>query len=67
MAEAVSTDPNLSARVRALVNRSSIAAVARKLRLAEATVARLAGGLKVTAGTELLATQRIGQLERGAA
>lgn len=67
MAEAVATDPKLSARVRALVNETSLSAVARRLDLAEATVARLAGGLKVSPGTELLASARLSELERGAA
>jgi len=67
MAEPVLANPTLSARIRALVNETSIAATARKLGLAEATVARLAGGLKVTQGTELLAQQRLGRLEQGTA
>lgn len=67
MARPIPPDPNVSARVRALVTKTSIAAVARQLGLAQATVARLAGGLNVTAGTDLLAAARLGRLERGAA
>jgi hypothetical protein len=67
MAETILANPALSARVRDLVNRTSLAAAARTLDLAEATVARLAGGLKVTQGTELLATARLSELDRGAA
>jgi hypothetical protein len=59
MAQPIPADPVLAARVRQLADLDSIAGAARKLGLAEATVARLAGGLRVTQGTALLATERL--------
>ena len=67
MARPIPPAPEVSARIRALVNETSIASVARQLDLAEATVARLAGGLNVTRGTNLLAAERLLGLDKGAA
>lgn len=53
--------------VRALVDRTSISEVGRQLRLAEATIARLAGGLPVTEGTALVAAQRLLEVQDEAA
>lgn len=61
MAKPVYPDPRTVEFVRAFVDRSSIAGVARALRLAEATVARLAGGLPVHEGTVLVVRQRIAE------
>jgi hypothetical protein len=63
MARPVSPNPDLVARVRGLVERTSIAEAARRLKLADATVARLAGGLPVAEGTELVAARRLPEAE----
>lgn len=56
-------NPVLAARVRALVERTSISEVGRRLRMADATVARIAGGLPVTEGTAAVAAARLGAEE----
>jgi hypothetical protein len=61
MAAPVRPDPDLTARVRALVDSTSISEVGRRLHLADATVARLAGGLPVSEGTVLVAAQRLSE------
>jgi hypothetical protein len=66
MARPVPPPTEVSERVRTLVDQTSIAEAARRLNMAEATVARLAGGLKVTPGTTLLAQQRLAQEEASA-
>lgn len=66
MARPVPPSPKTTKRVRDLVDRTSIAEAARLLDLAEATVARLAGGLKVTPGTNAYAEQRLAALEEAA-
>jgi hypothetical protein len=55
MAKPIRPDPIVSAQARALVERTSMAEAARRLDLAEATVARIVAGLPVTPGSELLA------------
>lgn len=59
MAKPVRPDPVISARVRALVDSTSMHKAAQRLGLAEATVARIIGGLPVTRGTELVARERL--------
>jgi len=63
MAHTLPPDPVLAARVREMVDRQTIAGAARRLDLAEATVARLAGGMRVTQGTLLLAAERLRMLD----
>ena len=67
MASPVHPPTELSERIRALVESSSIAGASRQLRMAEATVARLAGGLRVTEGTAVIAAQRLAEIEKTAA
>lgn len=62
MARPVRPDPEIRKLVRALVERTSISEAGRQLRMADATIARLAGGLPVTEGTALLAAQRLHDL-----
>ena len=59
MARPVRPDPEIRNLVCALVERTSISEAGRQLRMADATIARLAGGLPVTEGTALLAAQRL--------
>lgn len=63
MARPVRPDPEIIARIRALVDTTSISEAGRRLRLADATVARLAGGLPVSEGTILVAAQRLNETE----
>ncbi|MDQ2645068.1 MAG: hypothetical protein M3020_14725 [Myxococcota bacterium] len=63
MARPIPPNPDIAARVRALVAETSLAEAGRRLRLADATVARLAGGLPVTEGTALVAAQRLNEQE----
>lgn len=67
MAKPVRPDPVVSARVRALVDGTSMAEASKRLDLAEATVARLIAGLPVTPGTELVAKAKLEELARAAA
>jgi hypothetical protein len=67
MARPIYPDREVIERVRALVEQSSLAGASRQLRMAEATVARLAGGLKVTEGTAAVAVQRLSKIPRAAA
>lgn len=67
MASPVHPPAELSERVRALVEGSSIAGASRQLRLAEATVARLAGGLRVSEGTAAIAAMRMAEIGKSAA
>ncbi len=50
--------------IRRLVESSSVNAVARRLRIGREVVARLAGGLDVTAGSRALAEQRLAEQRR---
>jgi hypothetical protein len=56
------TSPEVTSRIRTMVDRDGVRPVGRKLRLADATVARLAAGLPVTEGVAALATQRLAEL-----
>ena len=58
-------NPEIIARVRVLVDTLGIPEVGRRLRLADATIARLAGGLNVAEGTILLVEQRLDAAESG--
>ncbi len=62
MAAAVRPSKELTKRIRTLVERTSVPETGRRLKLADATVARLAGGLPVTEGTALMATMRLAEL-----
>ncbi len=62
----IEPDTELVERVRSIVARTSIAAAARQLGFAEATVARIAGGLRVTPGTALLAQRKLDELANAA-
>lgn len=66
MAKLQHPDPEISVRVRSLIEGSSMAEAARRLDLAEATVARLAAGLRVTPGTALLAKAKLDKLAEAA-
>jgi hypothetical protein len=59
-------EPQISAGVRLLVDELGLVRAARKLGFAEATTARLAGGLTVSAGTEALAEKRLRELKEAA-
>lgn len=59
MPKAFSPDPAIVQRVRLLVEKTSISEVGRRLHMADATVARLAGGLPVSEGTVLVAEKRL--------
>jgi len=67
MAKPVRPVPEIVARVRALVERTSLSVAGRRLRIADATVARLAGGLPVTEGTAMIVAQRLPAAEEPAA
>lgn len=54
--------PELRDRVRALVERDGLRPVARRMRMADATIARIAGDLLVTEASELLAIARLREL-----
>jgi hypothetical protein len=58
----VPANPQLVEKIQRLVASTSISRIARRLRLADATVARLAGGLPVAEGTALIATLRLAEL-----
>jgi hypothetical protein len=59
MARPVKPDPELVARVRQLVEATSISEAGRRLRMADATIARIAGGLPVTEGTAAVIAIRL--------
>ena len=63
MAQPVKPDPEIIQRVRDLVERTSLSQVGRRLRMADATVARLAAGLPVTEGTAAVVAQRLAAAE----
>lgn len=63
MASPVRPSAEIIARVRALVDTTSLSEAGRRLRLADATVARLAGGLPVSEGTILVVASRLQQAE----
>ena len=67
MSRPIRAPQDLIDRVRSLVDATSISEAGRQLRLAEATVARLAGGLPVTEGTAVIAAQRLADAEKKAA
>ena len=64
MAKPVRPNPELINRVRVLVAETSVPKASRLLRLAEATVARVAGGLPVSEGTVALISQRLSEETR---
>lgn len=57
-------DPHVVAYIKALVEKQGVRPVGRKLRFADATVARLCAGLPVTEGVAHLALIRVRQMER---
>jgi hypothetical protein len=63
MARPVKPDPELVARVRELVEQTSISEAGRRLRMADATIARIAGGLPVTEGTAAVIAQRLSEAQ----
>jgi len=58
--------PQIRDGVRKIVDQIGLVHAARKLGLAEATTARLAGGLTVSAGTEALAEKRLREIGEAA-
>jgi hypothetical protein len=61
------TSPEITSQIRAMVERDGVRPVGRTLRLADATVARLAAGLPVTEGVAELAKQRLAAIQEKAA
>lgn len=59
-------DEQLQAEVRKLMDASSVRSASRKLRVAAATAARVAGGLPVAEGTILLMRQRLSEIDTAA-
>jgi hypothetical protein len=62
-AKTIAVDRKTIDQVRALVDSEGLAQTCKKLDLANATVARLAGGLPVSPGMVLLAQERLRGLE----
>jgi|GEM_PF-5986701 len=59
----VPTPPEIAAKVRAFIDADGVRPTGRRLRLADATISRLAAGLPVHEGTALVIRQRLESLE----
>jgi hypothetical protein len=63
MSRPVRPSEEIIARIRALVDTTSVSEAGRRLRLSDATIARLVAGLPVAEGTLVLAEQRLPEAE----